>query len=78
MRSDYQEVIPWVVSATLNALQAASEQSDVKRVVLTSSSAAAFISQPDVEGVRIDTGSSATINQLQRAVMLTINPRHLE
>ncbi|KAH8693804.1 hypothetical protein BGW36DRAFT_383771 [Talaromyces proteolyticus] len=54
MNPDAKAVIPWVVNATLNALQAASGQPSVKRVVLTSSSAAAFISQPNVKGITVD------------------------
>jgi nucleoside-diphosphate-sugar epimerase len=54
MTADPHAVIPRIVKGTLNALEAAEKQESIKRVVLTSSSAAAFISQPDVEGVRVD------------------------
>jgi nucleoside-diphosphate-sugar epimerase len=54
MTADPHAVIPRIVKGTLNALEAAEKQESIKRVILTSSSAAAFISQPDVEGVRVD------------------------
>lgn len=54
MSADPHSIIPRVIKAALNALEAAEKQVSVQRVVLTSSSAAAFISQADVEGVRVD------------------------
>lgn len=72
MSPEPETVIPRVVSATINALEAAaataekrddaagSESRSVKRVVLTSSSTAAFISRPGVEGVRVDESTSTS------------------
>jgi nucleoside-diphosphate-sugar epimerase len=47
-------VIPWVKRATLTLLEAAASQQSVKRVVLTSSSAAALIPIPNETGIRVD------------------------
>lgn len=43
MSPDPEAVIPFVVAATMNALQAASKHASVKRFVLTSSSSAALL-----------------------------------
>ncbi|KAE8386159.1 NAD dependent epimerase/dehydratase [Aspergillus alliaceus] len=51
---DPDTVIPWVVRAILNILEAASKQPSVKRVVLTSSSTAALVPIVGAEGVRVD------------------------
>jgi nucleoside-diphosphate-sugar epimerase len=48
--SDPSKVIPGVVSATQAILKAAAEAS-IQRVVLTSSSTAALLPQPGVEGI---------------------------
>ncbi|KAJ6104764.1 NAD dependent epimerase/dehydratase [Penicillium sp. IBT 18751x] len=47
-------VIPWVVRAVENVLEAASRHSSIKRFVLTSSSSAVLIPAPNKEGVRVD------------------------
>lgn len=56
--SDASEVIPYVVSATEGILKAAAEQPEksIKRVVLTSSSSAALLPQPGVEGIVVTKG----------------------
>ena len=54
MNPDPDVVIPRTVKGTINALEASLKQSQVKRFVLTSSSTAAYVGQPNVEGVVID------------------------
>ncbi|KAI9698119.1 MAG: hypothetical protein M1836_004121 [Candelina mexicana] len=54
MAAEPHAVISRVIKSTINALEAADKWTSVKRAVLTSSSAAAFISQADVKGVTID------------------------
>ncbi|CRG86213.1 Aldehyde reductase 2 [Talaromyces islandicus] len=61
-----EEVIPKVVSATENILEAAAKQPEglVQRVVLTSSASAAALPQPGVEGIVVteDTWNTAAVN----------------
>jgi nucleoside-diphosphate-sugar epimerase len=47
-------VIPRTVKGTINALEASSNHGEIKRFVLTSSSTAAYIGEPGVEGVIVD------------------------
>ena len=54
MNPDPDVVIPRTVKGTINALEASLKQSQVKRFVLTSSSTAAYVGLPNVEGVVID------------------------
>ncbi|QKX55360.1 uncharacterized protein TRUGW13939_02452 [Talaromyces rugulosus] len=60
------EVIPKVVAATENILEAAARQPEgsIQRVVLTSSASAAALPQPGVEGIVVteDTWNTATVN----------------
>ena len=58
MDPDPDVVIPRTVKGTINALEASLKQSQVKRFVLTSSSTAAYVGQPNVEGVIIDESES--------------------
>lgn len=62
MNPDPNEVIPWVTSATISALEAAAKESSVKRVVLTSSSVAAFTPGPHKPGTKIDEGKNKVIH----------------
>ncbi|KAJ6084841.1 hypothetical protein N7499_004470 [Penicillium canescens] len=52
--SDPGRVIPSVVKATHNVLEAASRHSEIQRVVLTSSSVAVLFPEADKEGVSVD------------------------
>lgn len=52
---DPQSVIPWVVQAMKNLLEAATKTATVKRVVLVSSSSAAYDLHPNPAGREIDT-----------------------
>ncbi|KAJ5511331.1 NAD-dependent epimerase/dehydratase [Penicillium expansum] len=63
--SNPEEVVPWVVRATHNVLEAASRHSNIKRVVLTSSAVAVLIAQPNTEGivVREDSWNDEAIKQ---------------
>lgn len=58
MTADPRAVIPHVVKAAVNALEAAEKQESVKRVIFTSSSAAALTPQPDVDGIKVDASQS--------------------
>ncbi|RFU35043.1 hypothetical protein B7463_g1306, partial [Scytalidium lignicola] len=51
LNTDPNKVIPQVTAATLNVLESARRQDSVKRFVLTSSSTAAIIPQPNQKGV---------------------------
>ncbi|KAL4737686.1 hypothetical protein BDV11DRAFT_171763 [Aspergillus similis] len=64
MNPDPEQVVPQMVQGVQNALEAAMGQLQVKRVVYTSSSTAAFISVPNKEGVRItrDTWNDACVD----------------
>ncbi|KAL4813820.1 hypothetical protein BDW67DRAFT_187409 [Aspergillus spinulosporus] len=53
MNPDPEQVVPQMVEGVRNALEAAMGQPQVRRVVYTSSSTAAFISVTNQEGVRI-------------------------
>ncbi|CBF78393.1 hypothetical protein AN8583.2 [Aspergillus nidulans FGSC A4] len=53
MKPNPEQVVPQMVQGVQNALKAAMQQPQVKRVVYTSSSTAAYISVPNKEGVRI-------------------------
>ncbi|KAJ5781276.1 hypothetical protein N7457_006436 [Penicillium paradoxum] len=46
-----EEVIPWVLRAIHNLLEAASRNCDIQRVVMTSSAITALFPQPDKEGI---------------------------
>ncbi|KAK4069893.1 uncharacterized protein Triagg1_6688 [Trichoderma aggressivum f. europaeum] len=54
LTSDPHKVIPAVRAGLINALKAASSQESVKRFVLTSSSTAAIIPEPNKKGVVVD------------------------
>ncbi|KAJ5153673.1 NAD-dependent epimerase/dehydratase [Penicillium coprophilum] len=49
--SNPEEVVPWVVRAVDNLLEAASRHCDIQRVVMTSSSIAALFPEPNREGI---------------------------
>ncbi|KAJ5463745.1 NAD-dependent epimerase/dehydratase [Penicillium sp. IBT 31633x] len=49
--ADPEQVIPWVVRAIHNVLEAASRHCDIQRVVLTSSAIAAVFPEPNKEGI---------------------------
>ncbi|KAL1846458.1 hypothetical protein Plec18170_009184 [Paecilomyces lecythidis] len=51
LKPDPKDVIPKAVEGALNVLKAAAKEPAVKRVVLTSSSSAALIPKPNVEGI---------------------------
>lgn len=57
---------------TVNALEAAQASGSVKQVVLTSSSAAAFVSQANVEGIVIDESRSMSPMILERNPQQTV------
>ncbi|KAL4996704.1 hypothetical protein BDV10DRAFT_186942 [Aspergillus recurvatus] len=63
MNPNPEQVVPQMVQGVLNALEVANRQPQIKRVVYTSSSTAAFLSVPNKEGVRItkDTWHDASI-----------------
>lgn len=54
--SDPEAIIPWVIKASENMLEAAASKPTIKRFVLTSSSTAVVIPVADKEGVRVDEG----------------------
>ncbi|CAI7598102.1 hypothetical protein PCG10_009129 [Penicillium crustosum] len=60
-----EEVVPWVLRATHNVLEAASRHSDIRRVVMTSSAVAALFPPTNKEGivVREDTWNDEAIKQ---------------
>ncbi|BCR89251.1 uncharacterized protein ACHE_50449A [Aspergillus chevalieri] len=51
--TDPKAVIPWVVQASLNILEAAAKRPSIKRVVLASSSSATYMLSPDPNGRQI-------------------------
>ncbi|PKS08375.1 hypothetical protein jhhlp_005319, partial [Lomentospora prolificans] len=55
--SDPEAIIPWVIKASENMLEAAASKPTIKRFVLTSSSTAVVIPVADKEGVRVDEGT---------------------
>ncbi|KAJ5580526.1 hypothetical protein VI817_009794 [Penicillium citrinum] len=55
--SDPNAVIPWVAQAAKDILEIASRKSSIKRVVLASSSTAAYMTWPEPNGRQIDTNS---------------------
>ncbi len=57
-RPDADAVISWVVAGTINLLKAAAREPSVKSIVLTSSSAAALIPEPNKEMVVDESTSS--------------------
>ncbi|EKV06512.1 NADPH-dependent methylglyoxal reductase (D-lactaldehyde dehydrogenase, putative) [Penicillium digitatum PHI26] len=65
LNSNPEEVVPWVVRATHNVLEAASRHSDIKRVVLTSSAVAVLFAEPNKEGivVREDSWNDEAVEQ---------------
>ncbi|PYI24558.1 NAD(P)-binding protein [Aspergillus violaceofuscus CBS 115571] len=54
--TDINEVVPWSRQATLSVLQAASQVSSIRRVVLISSSMALYTPDPGQQGVVVDQG----------------------
>jgi len=54
--TDPKAVIPWVVQASLNILEAAAKRPSIKRVVLASSSSATYMLSPDPNGRQIHKG----------------------
>ncbi|RAH80188.1 NAD(P)-binding protein [Aspergillus japonicus CBS 114.51] len=52
--TDINEVVPWSRQATLSVLQAASQVSSIRRVVLISSSMALYTPDPGQQGVVVD------------------------
>jgi nucleoside-diphosphate-sugar epimerase len=64
MSADASLVLPVAVEGTRNALEAAAKNSTIKRFVLTSSSAAAIIPRPGVDGLYIDE-SELTFNRFK-------------
>ncbi|KXG52016.1 NAD-dependent epimerase/dehydratase [Penicillium griseofulvum] len=63
--SNPEEVVPWVLRAVHNVLEACSRHRDIKRVVMTSSAIAALFPQPNKEGivVREDSWNHEAIKQ---------------
>ncbi|CAI7669140.1 unnamed protein product [Penicillium discolor] len=63
--SNPEEVVPWVLRATHNVLEAASRHPDIRRVVMTSSAVAALFPEANKEGVvvREDTWNDEAIKQ---------------
>ncbi|KAJ5926150.1 hypothetical protein N7516_007923 [Penicillium verrucosum] len=63
--SNPEEVVPWVLRATHNVLEAASRHRDIRRVVMTSSAVAALFPEPNKQGivVREDTWNDEAIKQ---------------
>ncbi|KAF4772063.1 hypothetical protein HAV15_004940 [Penicillium sp. str.  len=63
--SNPEEVVPWVLRATHNLLEAASRHPDIRRVVMTSSAVAALFPEANKEGVvvREDTWNDEAIKQ---------------
>lgn len=59
MNPDPKVRVPKAIEATLNILKAASTQPDIKAVVLTSSSTAAYTPRPDGEVRTITQGMSS-------------------
>lgn len=57
--ADPEQVIPWVVRAIHNVLEAASRHYDIQRVVLTSSAIAAVFPEPNKEGIVVREGEIA-------------------
>ncbi|KAJ5980341.1 NAD dependent epimerase/dehydratase [Penicillium waksmanii] len=55
--NDPNAVIPWVVQATQDLLKSAARHPSVKRVVLASSSTAAYLTWPDANGRTLDTNT---------------------
>lgn len=74
-------VISYVVSATEAVLDAAAKAS-VSRVVLTSSSSAALLSQPGVDGIVVNEGELFWLLSLPYSTIFTVDTnavfRHLE
>ncbi|KAJ5531745.1 hypothetical protein N7527_005138 [Penicillium freii] len=63
--SNPEEVVPWVLRATDNLLEAASRHRDIRRVVMTSSAVAVLFPEPNKEGivVREDSWNDEAIKQ---------------
>ncbi|KAJ5431746.1 NAD-dependent epimerase/dehydratase [Penicillium cf. griseofulvum] len=63
--SNLEEVVPWVLRAVHNVLDAASRHCDIQRVVMTSSSIAVLFPEPNKEGivVREDSWNDEAIKQ---------------
>lgn len=59
MNPDPNITIPHAIKATVNLLKTASQQAIVKRIVLTSSSTAAYLPKPNEEGIVLTTGAEA-------------------
>ncbi|KAJ5817358.1 NAD-dependent epimerase/dehydratase [Penicillium robsamsonii] len=63
--SNPEEVVPWVLRAVHNVLEAASRHCDIQRVVMTSSSITALFPEPNKEGIviRKDSWNDEAIKQ---------------
>ncbi|KAB8070381.1 hypothetical protein BDV29DRAFT_198028 [Aspergillus leporis] len=60
-KPDPQAMIPWVVKATLKIVEAATKEPSVKRIVLTSSSSAAYTLRPDPNGRTLDSWNETAV-----------------
>jgi nucleoside-diphosphate-sugar epimerase len=54
--SNAEDVVPWVIRAIHNVLQAASKNHDIQRVVMTSSAITALFPEPNKEGIVVREG----------------------
>lgn len=71
--ADPHAVIPWVTDAVRKVLEAASKTETIQRVVLTSSSRAAYMSsRGSTKGVRIDESKYLTPGQRCRLIPFQI------
>lgn len=71
--NDPSAVIPWVVQAMKNILEAAAKRPTVKRVVLVSSSSTTYDLHPDPNGREIDTSKFYLANQSSCLCVLTMH-----
>lgn len=75
---DADTVIPKVTAATVNMLNAAAKEPSVKSVVLTSSSSAALIPEPNKEGIVVNEGKHLNSPRCRSEILLTCVTRYLE
>lgn len=60
--TDADVIIPRVVAGTLSLLNSAAQTASVKSLVLTSSSSAVLLPQPNVEGLVVDESEMRAVN----------------
>ncbi|KAJ5676317.1 hypothetical protein N7536_012489 [Penicillium majusculum] len=66
--SNPEEVVPWVLRATHNLLEAASRHPDIRRVVMTSSAVAALFPEANKEGVVVREGERSVPREGKRSM----------